>query len=230
MRQLSVPNALQVGALAVVVFLLAVAEAPALAGEGDSRMGGLSIGVQAVEHTFDAMRVGDVRPTQHSDFGGRVEIVYSPWSWLELTTSGYKGVSHFDFDTGSEKGRGRDSDWSVDIGPNVLLGRSKSVRAYVGGVFFYGEARSKTSISNPTWVPETTVVLQGPRTFMVGGAARLVGVVRVVEHLEGVVQLNAGVMQARAHARPSGVQYEWNGRSFSAAAGLRLVLFRREPS
>lgn len=38
--------------------------------------GRVSLGIQGMEHTLDAMRFGDLRPTQHSDFGGRLELNY----------------------------------------------------------------------------------------------------------------------------------------------------------
>jgi hypothetical protein len=208
-------------AAALVLLLVPIVACAAETAARGLRPGAFSLGVHAVQHTFDAMRVGDVRPTQHSDFGGRAEIAYAALPWLEVTASAYRGVSHFDFDTAFDKGKGRDSDWSVDIGSDLLLGQTGSARVFIGGAYFYGEARSRTTIDNPTM---ETITLEGPRTFMAGGTARLLATRQLFGRVEGVAQLSTGVMRARGHARPSGILYEWNGRTFSAALGLRTEL------
>ena len=208
---------------ALAVLLASLGSAAAEAPSRGLRPGKLCVGLQAVQNTFDAMRVGDVRPTQHSDFGGRVELTYAATHWVEVTASGYRGVSHFDFDTAFDKGKGRDSDWAVEAGSNLVIGQTESMRVLIGGAYFYGEARSRTTIDSPT---VQTITLEGPRTFMAGGRARAVVTRQLFGPLEGVLQLDVGVMRARGHARPSGVLYEWNGRTFDAALGLRAALFR----
>jgi hypothetical protein len=210
------------GALALLA-ATATASAHGPSQEERLRPGRLTLGVQAVQHTFDAMRVGEIRPTPHSNFGGRVEVGYALLPWAEVAVSAYRGLSHFDFDTAFETGEGRDSDWSVDGGPNLLVGNMGPVRLLLGGTIFYGESRSKTTIILPRSMfgPLTA---EGPRTFMLGGAARLMVTRTLFGPVEGVLHLQAGVMQARGHLRPSGNLYEWNGSSFGAGLGLRVAV------
>ena len=191
------------------------------------RVGALKLGVHVVQHSFDAMRQDEVRPARHTDFGGRVDVAYAAMTWLEVAVSGYRGVSHFDFDTAFESGHGRDSDWSVDIGPNVLLGRARSVKVLLGGMFFYGEARSETSIDVQGGSGTVfTIHLEGPRTYMVGGGARLLATMDIVERIEGVLQLSSGVFQAHAQSRASGDLYNWNGGSVALSMGIRIGMLR----
>ena len=187
--------------------------------------GSLNLGVHGVQHTFDAMRVDEVRPTQHSDFGGRVEIAYAALPWLEVGVSAYRGASHFDFDTAFERGNGRDWDWSVDVGASLLITSTDRLQVLIGGTVLYGEAQSSTVVSyqGPTG---GSITLDGPRTYMVGGTGKLMATLALVDRLHGVLQVNSGVVQARGHALASGDLYNWNGRTLSVALGLRYALLR----
>lgn len=184
--------------------------------------GRLSLGVQGMEHTLDAMRFGDLRPTLHSDFGGRLELTYGIYPKVEVSLAGYRGRSHFHYDTGFEKGEWRDSDWIIELGPNVWVGEAGPAGLLLGGSVLYGEARSRLTVRDPV----ASFQFDGPTTFMVGGMGRLTVLVPLLSRLEGTVQLGAGVMKARAKDSRSGNLFEWNGRMFSATVGLRAIIMR----
>ena len=206
-------------ALLFVTVGLAVVQSGAAA---DSGAGKLSMGIQGLQHTLDAMRYGDLRPTQHTDFGVRVELSYGVWRGVGLSVAGHQARSHFHYDTGFEQGNWRDSDWGIEVGPTFRVGDIGRAEVLLGGSLFYVEAQSRLTVrdtfgSHP---------IDGPETFMVGGTGRLVLNVPLFSRLEGTTQLGVGVVKARAKAPGSGNLYEWNGRSLGAALGLRVVLLR----
>lgn len=192
----------------------------ALAVLAEPRTGRLTVGVLAVEHTLDAMRFGDVRPTQHTDFGGRLEVAYAVTPVIELSVAGSAGRSHFHHDTGFEKGDWKDSDWSVEVGPNFHVGSAGRAMFAIGGCLSYGEGRSHLTVRNQL----ESFRFDGPVTFMVGGKGGLGVVVPLLSRIDGIVRLSAGVVRARARAAPSGNLFEWNGRSLTAEMGIRVAL------
>lgn len=197
---------------------------PRQLGAEQTREGKLSIGVSGLQHTLDAIRFGDLRPAQHSDFGGRAELLYSVVPEFSVVLAGHRARSHFHYDTGFEKGNWRDSDWGVELGPDLHLARMGGTRLSIGGSAFYGEARSRLSIANPGI---GSAEFDGPTTFLVGGRGVMTVSHSLLSRLEGAVQLGCGLYKARARAVPSGNLYEWNGRSVTVTAGLRFIVIPR---
>jgi hypothetical protein len=168
------------------------------------------------------MRFGDLQPTQHTNFGGRLGVAYAVSRQFELTFSGYKGRSHFHYDAAYEKGDSRSTDWMVEFGPNVIFGQAGRAAFLIGGTILYGEARSKLTVTDAT----NQYYFDGPPTFLVGGRGKLSIVVALASRFQGLVQLGAGVAKAHAKTAPSGNLFEWNGRTVSASIGIRAVILK----
>jgi hypothetical protein len=168
------------------------------------------------------MRFGDLQPTQHTNFGGRLGVAYAASRQFELSLSGYKGRSHFHYDTGYEKGDWRNTDWMVEFGPNIILGEAVRAAFMIGGSVLYGEARSKLTITDAI----SQYQFDGPPTFFVGGRGKLSIIVPLATRFQGLVQVGAGVAKAHAKGPLSGNLFEWNGRTVSASIGIRTIIAR----
>ena len=214
---------------AVGLVLMFTINSPASAAWGtdaSGRTGRLYVGLGVQGRSFETMSYSDIRPVTHGEFGGRAEIGYriaGPW-WA--TASGHFGGAWFDF-SGPDvsnlppiAGKIEDFSWLIRGGLDRRTTARRRAAVYFGLGGEYGESRS--------WLHSLRTRDEGPHAYIGGGYLKAGAMTPVV----GPVHAYIETIQSAYHAHARRVLFEnrfnWLGRSFEGAAGIRLVFGRTQ--
>lgn len=210
----------QFGAVATILFVLetlglgtSVVRASQPGGEGT-----LLVGIALAQGVSDRLSVSDIRPQTRGEWGGRVGLDYQFSERWAASLAGQVGGSWFDFNGFAVSGRIVDASWGVRAGVDRLIPIGGAPRLSIGIGLEYGEARS--------WLDNLTISQKGPHNYTVGGSGR----VGISSPFLARFQVYGELLQSyyRGHARDeiSGSSYNWLGRSFTGAVGVRFALAR----
>ncbi len=184
--------------------------------------GAFLVGIRLEQTNSDRLSVGDIRPQGRGEWGGGVSLDYQFAERWAANLTGHIGGSWFDFNGFAVSGKIVDANWAVRAGVDRLIPLAGGSALLFGTGFEYGEARS--------WLDNLTISQQGPHNYLVGGSAR----VGISSPPCGRLMLYGEALQTfyKAHASDgaSGTKYNWLGRSFTGAIGMRFILGRGRPS